>query len=35
MIDGEGDTQVQITTGEDYHPEFSIVTVRPLAAHWR
>ncbi len=33
MIDGEGDTQVQITTGEDYHPEFSIVTVRPLAAH--
>jgi len=30
---GEGETRVQITTGEDYHPEFSIATVRPLAPH--
>ena len=28
-----GDTEVQIVTGEDYHPEFSIMTVRPLATH--
>ena len=33
FISGEGDTEVQITTGEDYHPEFSIMTVRPLATH--
>ncbi len=28
VLDGEGDTQVQITAGEDYKPEFSIVTVK-------
>ena len=33
LIPGEGDTEVQITAGRKYHPEFSIVTVRPLAAH--
>ena len=33
FISGEGDTEVKITTGEDYHPEFSIMTVRPLATH--
>jgi hypothetical protein len=33
MIGGEGDTEVQIIAGEDYHPEFSIMTVRPLATH--
>ena len=33
FIGGEGDTEVQIVTGEDYHPEFSIMTVRPLATH--
>ena len=33
IIGGEGDTEVQITAGRKYHPEFSIVTVRPLAAH--
>ena len=33
FIGGEGDTEVQITAGEDYHPEFSIMTVRPLATH--
>ena len=30
---GEGETQVKIATGEDYHPEFSIATVRPLSPH--
>ena len=34
-IGGEGDTEVQIIAGEDYHPEFSIMTVRPLATHPR
>ncbi len=33
LIGGEGDTKVQATVGEDYRPEYSIVTVRPLAAH--
>ena len=33
IIGGEGDTEVQITAGEDYKPEFSIMTVRPLATH--
>ena len=31
FIGGEGDTEVKIITGEDYHPEFSIMTVKPLA----
>mgnify|MGYP001216439272 FL=1 len=31
--DGQGETQVKIATGEDYHPEFSIATVRPLSPH--
>lgn len=31
--DSGGDTEVQITAGEDYHPSFSIMTIRPLAAH--
>ena len=30
---GGGDTEVQITAGEEYKPEFTIMTVRPLAAH--
>ena len=34
FIGGEGDTEVQITSGEEYHPEFSIMTVRPLATSW-
>ena len=33
VLGGEGDTQVQITAGEDYKPEFSIVTVRPISHH--
>ena len=33
ILDGEGDTKVQIDLGEDYHPEFSIVTVRPISKH--
>ena len=33
VLDGEGDTQVQILAGEDYKPEFSIVTVRPISHH--
>ena len=33
ILDGEGDTQVRIDMGEDYKPEFSIVTVRPIAIH--
>ncbi len=33
FIGGEGDTQVKITTGEDYKPEFSIVTVKPISIH--
>ena len=33
IIGGEGDTEVQITAGEDYKPEFSIMTVRPLSTH--
>ena len=28
-----GDTEVQITAGEDYKPEFSIMTVKPLSHH--
>ncbi len=31
--DGGGETEVKIATGEDYHPEFSIATVRPLSPH--
>ena len=34
FIGSEGDTEVQITSGEEYHPEFSIMTVRPLATSW-
>ncbi len=33
ILDGEGDTQVRIDMGKDYKPEFSIVTVRPIAIH--
>ncbi len=33
ILDGEGDTKVRIDMGEDYKPEFSIVTVRPIAIH--
>ena len=33
ILAGEGDTKVQIDLGEDYHPEFSIVTVRPISKH--
>ena len=33
IFGGEGDTEVQITAGEDYKPEFSIMTVRPLTTH--
>ena len=33
IIGGEGDTEVKITAGEDYKPEFSIMSVRPLAIH--
>ena len=33
ILEGEGDTKVQIDMGEDYHPEFSIVTVRPVSKH--
>ena len=33
ILEGEGDTKVQIDMGEDYHPEFSIVTVRPISKH--
>ncbi len=33
ILDGAGDTQVRIDMGEDYKPEFSIVTVRPIAIH--
>ena len=33
ILDGDGDTQVRIDMGEDYKPEFSIVTVRPIAIH--
>jgi len=33
LIGGEGDTEVKITAGEDYKPEYSIMTVRPLATH--
>ncbi len=33
ILDGKGDTKVQIDLGEDYHPEFSIVTVRPISKH--
>lgn len=32
-IDGDGDTEVQITAGEDYKPEFSIMTVRSISHH--
>tara|TARA_A100000164_G_scaffold305173_1_gene281319 strand:+ start:871 stop:1758 length:888 start_codon:yes stop_codon:yes gene_type:complete len=33
ILDGEGDTQVQIKAGEELKPEFSIVTVRPISHH--
>ena len=33
FLDGEGETKVQIDMGEDYQPEFSIVTVRPISKH--
>ena len=33
FLDGEGVTKVQIDMGEDYKPEFSIVTVRPISKH--
>ena len=33
IIGGEGDTEVKISAGEDYHPEFSIMTVRPISLH--
>ena len=33
IIGGEGDTEVKITAGEDYKPEFSIMTVKPLTIH--
>ena len=33
FLNGEGDTKVQINVGEDYKPEFSIVTVRPISKH--
>ena len=33
ILGGEGDTKVQIDMGEDYHPEFSIVSVRPISKH--
>ena len=33
IIGGEGDTEVKITAGEDYKPEFSIMSARPLAIH--
>ena len=33
FLDGEGETTVQIDMGEDYKPEFSIVTVRPISKH--
>ena len=33
FLDGEGETKVQLDMGEDFKPEFSIVTVRPLSKH--
>ena len=33
ILDGEGDTKVQIDMGEEYKPEFTIVTVRPISIH--
>lgn len=33
IFGSKGDTEVQITAGEDYHPEFSIMSVKPLATH--
>ena len=33
FLDGDGETKVQIDFGEDYKPEFSIVTVRPISKH--
>ena len=33
IIGGEGDTEVKITAGEEYKPEFSIMSVRPIAIH--
>ena len=33
FLDGEGETKFQIDMGEDYKPEFSIVTVRPISKH--
>ena len=33
IIDGEGDEEVSISGGQDLHPEFSIMAVRPLSVH--
>ena len=33
FLEGEGETKVQLDMGEDYKPEFSIVTVRPISKH--
>jgi len=33
FLAGEGEIKVQIDIGEDYKPEFSIVTVRPISKH--
>ena len=33
FLDGEGETKVQLDIGEDYKPEFTIVTVRPISKH--
>jgi len=33
IIGGEGATEVQLTAGQDYHPEFSIMAVRPITLH--
>tara|TARA_Y100001936_G_C15888687_1_gene566775 strand:+ start:18 stop:908 length:891 start_codon:yes stop_codon:yes gene_type:complete len=33
VIGNNGDAEVQITTGEDYKPEYSIMKIVPLAAH--
>ena len=33
LIGGDGDTEVKVTLGEDYKPEFSIVAVKPISIH--
>jgi len=33
FLDGEGETKVEINMGEQYKPEFSIATVRPISKH--